>query len=255
MKMMVSLRVPAREHGLAGMQSARSALCIPGVALAVPALADAALSFPARPRSSNRIAYVRAFGMHNLSTQTEVFEVIHINDKVRQRMQPELRPSRCHLTLLLRCSSSGRVHAMRPSSTAAPARRARARPPAPRLVPRRSHAHTCARLFTCTHVHTLTCTRAHARMHAHTHGRARTLARTQDPGSGWTALHFACLRGNVQIVKELLKFDADVMALDSPYCQTPLHISAKYAHAEVSRIFYCSGTHTHKHTHTGVAHC
>jgi ankyrin repeat protein len=31
----------------------------------------------------------------------------------------------------------------------------------------------------------------------------------------------------VQIVKELLKFGADVMALDSPYCQTPLHISAK----------------------------
>ena len=44
-------------------------------------------------------------------------------------------------------------------------------------------------------------------------------ASEQDPGSGWTALHFACLRGNVQIVKELLKFDADVGALDSPYCQ------------------------------------
>ena len=103
-------------------------------------------------------------------------------------------------------------------------------------------------------------------MHAHTHGRARTLARTQDPGSGWTALHFACLRGNVQIVKELLKFDADVMALDSPYCQTPLHISAKYAHAEVSRIFLLCvfqsnkkmrdrapelwNTHKHTHTHT-----
>ena len=58
----------------------------------------------------------------------------------------------------------------------------------------------------------------------------------KDPGSGWTALHFACLRGNVQIVKELLKFSADVHALDSPYCQTPLHISSKYAHAEVSRI-------------------
>ncbi len=58
----------------------------------------------------------------------------------------------------------------------------------------------------------------------------------RDPGSGWTALHFACLRGNVQIVKELLKFDADVGVLDSPYCQTPLHISSKYAHAEVSRI-------------------
>ena len=36
----------------------------------------------------------------------------------------------------------------------------------------------------------------------------------QDPGSGWTALHFACLRGNVEIVKELLKFNADVNTKD-----------------------------------------
>jgi hypothetical protein len=44
-------------------------------------------------------------------------------------------------------------------------------------------------------------------------------ATLQDPETGWTALHYACLRGNEEIVKELLKVKADVGALDSPYCQ------------------------------------
>eukprot|EP00290_Baffinella_frigidus_P002643 CAMPEP_0180181160 /NCGR_PEP_ID=MMETSP0986-20121125/39978_1 /TAXON_ID=697907 /ORGANISM="non described non described, Strain CCMP2293" /LENGTH=192 /DNA_ID=CAMNT_0022134431 /DNA_START=109 /DNA_END=683 /DNA_ORIENTATION=- len=57
----------------------------------------------------------------------------------------------------------------------------------------------------------------------------------RDPSSGWTALHYAALRGDVQVIRLLLDASCDVSITDSPYEQTPLHVAAKYSHAETCR--------------------
>jgi ankyrin repeat protein len=57
----------------------------------------------------------------------------------------------------------------------------------------------------------------------------------RDPGSGWTALHFAALRGDPQVIRRLVDAGCNVSAQDSPYEQTPLHVASKYSHAEACR--------------------
>jgi ankyrin repeat protein len=71
---------------------------------------------------------------------------------------------------------------------------------------------------------------------------------------GWTPLFVACLRGHVQVVKELVDHRADLEANNNYKGDTPLHCASQHAHLPVVKALLSRGANIEAKNNSGDSH-